>query len=61
MMTNEEYVDRDGKECPYCKADNVIASGGLDIDGTVATCIVGCVGCGKRWSDIFVLTSFKGK
>ncbi len=58
IMTNEEYVEAGGLQCPYCKSDD-IAGQSFDGEGRHVWSVIHCNECGADWMDIYTLTGFE--
>lgn len=43
--------------CPYCGCEDIEAIGSVDIDGTVGTNAIKCLGCHKMWTDVYKLVN----
>lgn len=48
------YVDNGGTKCLYCNAMDIEGSN-IDINDGIATQIMACNACGKKWVDIYKL------
>jgi len=50
MLSNEEYIDKEGKECPECKGAEIDIH---DTDYPFPKCIVSmyCVSCKHEWKE----------
>lgn len=55
----EEYVEKKGIHCPYCKSDSLFSNYMFQSDGGHAWQDVECIDCKKRWKDVYVLGSIE--
>lgn len=53
-MTDEEYVERDGLRCPFCRSDNITAQ---EWNPPYET--VDCHDCEERWYDVYKLLGYE--
>lgn len=58
VMTDEEYVETGGLQCPYCRSDE-IAGQSFDGEGRHVWSEVHCNECKADWVDIYTLASFE--
>lgn len=55
-LTAEQYLKKNGTQCPYCGAGAEQLSGmQVEVDEGHAWQEVGCCVCGKSWNDIYKL------
>lgn len=61
-MGDEEYVEADGQDCPFCGADGTQrAFDNVEIDGQLATQKSHCLECGKVVTDYYQLIGYKAE
>jgi Zn ribbon nucleic-acid-binding protein len=58
QLTDKQYVDAGGGECPYCASLDLDA-GVMENDYTTAWQKVKCLKCGKVWGDIYSLVGYE--
>jgi len=59
-MTQEEYVEHAGNDCPLCKAKNSASlDGEIESDGVSAWGNCSCEVCGAMWNDVYELKGFE--
>jgi len=56
-ISNEDYINNEGRNCPYCGSDNLIG-GSLEVEDAKALCHVQCVNCSKTWSETWVMEGY---
>jgi hypothetical protein len=56
-MTDAQYVAQGGKECPYCRSDDIVA-GEHEFGGAYAAQNVTCRSCGRTWVEVFELAGW---
>ncbi len=56
-LTNKEYVESAGNECPNCKSVEISANH-MHFDGVKAWCTCDCEKCGATWTDNYELVEF---
>jgi len=52
----QEYLNSRGNICPYCRSDNISATGYMNADDLTAHRKVECFECGEEWLDVYTLT-----
>ena len=57
-MTDDEYVQKQGFRCPYCREHTVEGVGGVEIDAGFATQEVRCNSCERAWIDRYRLMGY---
>lgn len=57
MMTQEEYLEHCGFQCPACGSDQIEAGAGMYASNFMIRGIA-CGACGAHWNDIYQLTRF---
>ncbi len=60
-MTDKEYVEKGGNECPYCSSQYIKVVSDIQTNLHCAWNDVVCEGCGKEWQDIYTFTGFQPK
>ena len=60
-LTKEEYILRNGKECPYCGSTPELKLGDSYFDYGKAIATVKCPHCGRSWEEIFTLTDARSE
>lgn len=57
-MSDEQYVERRGTQCPVCRSGNISAGDteALDTDGLVQE--VRCDACNSAWTEIYRLVEY---
>lgn len=55
LLTNEEYVKKQGSVCPLCQSEEIEA-GPVEIDAGHATQDAWCNNCGYDWTDHYSLS-----
>lgn len=58
IMTDEEYVEAGGLQCPYCRSTNIKGER-FDGEGRHVWSEVHCNECEADWVDIYTLASFE--
>ena len=56
-LTDEEYVERGGNSCPYCRRGDVAGSS-FEFEGGSLYQEVSCNFCHKDWVDAYKLTGY---
>ena len=56
-MTDKQYVDIRGIQCPHCHSEN-ISGNTIEVDAGEATQEVGCDDCGATWLDAYKLVGY---
>ena len=56
MLTEQEYIERGGNNCPKCESDD-IEGGIVQVDSNTAYQDVSCNECETEWRDFYTLTS----
>lgn len=60
-LTEEDYMDKGGLQCPKCQeTGGVIADGILDVYDGGANQDVHCTLCNAAWSDLYKLVGYEG-
>lgn len=57
MQTNQQYIDNEGTQCPYCNSHDIEGQE-VNIDAGSAWQDVSCNACGQEWQDTYTLTGF---
>lgn len=57
-MTQFEYIECGAAQCPFCRSDN-ISGGTFESSNTEGTHEIKCNGCGRKWFDVYELTSYE--
>jgi hypothetical protein len=58
-MSSKEYAYSEGKVCPFCRTERVVAlSSPYFDDSTLVLCAMQCKGCKKEWTDLFRLAGY---
>lgn len=57
-MTDEEYVAIEGSRCPYCRSENIMGEGSIDVDGLGASQEIQCHDCDRFWYDTYALSGY---
>jgi len=58
LMTNQEYLDASGNECPFCHGRN-IQGREINSDCDYAWRTVDCDDCDAQWTENFKMTGFE--
>ncbi len=61
MMTDEEYVEKEGCCCPECHGRNAEAIGQVEIDVDHAWLDMSCPDCEATWTERYSLVGFDPK
>ncbi len=57
LLTEEEYVKKQGVACPSCGSYHV-EGGSFDYESHIIYQIVDCTDCGSSWTDVFKLSGY---
>ena len=57
MLTEQEYVYKQGAVCPVCGSANLTVDN-MDVDGAEGSQPVSCDDCGREWTDNYQLTGY---
>ena len=57
-MSDQEYVERNGENCPRCRGTNIEGTGNRDFDSDYASNEIQCLDCEALWDDIFSLSGY---
>ena len=55
LMSDDEYVERGGNECPHCRSRDITTKDNGELDGSRYVVGVICQDCGREWEDIYRL------
>lgn len=56
-MTNQEYVNNKGTNCPFCGSENITVDN-AETDGNTASQTCYCSDCNSDWEDIYKLQGY---
>ena len=56
-MTDKQYRDSGGCQCPFCRGTDVVG-GHVEVDAGGATQEVSCNDCDRSWIDCYNLTGY---
>jgi hypothetical protein len=59
-MSQEDFADNGGCECPFCRCEDVEYDGRVRLNGDKAYHDCKCDDCGKAWIEIYSLTGYEG-
>ena len=54
-MSDAEYLEHKGTQCPYCEG-TMLQGGPVNIDAGTASQEIFCNDCGSAWADTYTLT-----
>jgi len=57
MLSDQEYVEKRGLACPFCKSAS-LEWDEIEVDGTDAQQEVYCHNCGAAWLDVYSLSGY---
>jgi transposase-like protein len=57
-MTDAEYLNHHGLNCPFCESHEIEAPDGVEIEAGTATQNMGCRDCGREWTDFYKLIGY---
>lgn len=58
-MTNQEYAECGGNQCPHCRSDDVEASRNVEVDVGYASQLIQCNSCKAEWWDNYILVGYE--
>lgn len=57
LMSNEEYIQRQGARCPNCRSLNIVGGSFATYEHGVYQTVI-CYTCDASWNDIYVLSCY---
>lgn len=58
ISTEAEYVNDNGRLCPFCHCDRLMGEADLEVVGTRVYQTVFCDSCDETWTDRYILAGF---
>lgn len=58
VLTEKEYVAKDGNVCPVCQSKNILTNR-LSTAQDYASRLIECSDCGSYWEDFYQLTRYE--
>ena len=59
-MTDEEYIQKEGQECPRTDCDGAVSAEGFDpVSGSLAVRACWCDKCGEEWTESYTLSGIE--
>ena len=56
-LSTVEYVEAGGGQCPFCLSHE-IEGRFIEVNAGTAMQPINCLGCGKRWTDVYELKTY---
>ena len=58
-LTNMEYIESQGTNCPHCRGTNLQGIDGVEVDAGKAEQHIRCMDCDETWWDVYELIAWE--